>query len=80
MFFTFTSSCSILLVICFCFQVGDEIPSVDLFEETPANAVNVRELSAGRKVLVFAVPGAFTPGCSKVFFNNYNENRIVNSP
>ena len=47
-------------------QVGDELPSVDLYEETPANAVNTRDLCAGRKVLLFAVPGAFTPGCSKV--------------
>ncbi|KAG0720328.1 Peroxiredoxin-5, mitochondrial [Chionoecetes opilio] len=46
-------------------KVGDELPSVDLFEETPANSVNTRDLCAGRKVLLFAVPGAFTPGCSK---------------
>ena len=49
-------------------QVGDELPSVDLYEETPAHSVNTRDLCAGRKVLLFAVPGAFTPGCSKVGF------------
>ncbi|KAG0718134.1 hypothetical protein GWK47_053063 [Chionoecetes opilio] len=37
-------------------HVGDELPSVDLFEETPANSVNTRDLCAGRKVLLFAVP------------------------
>lgn len=51
-------------------QVGDKIPSVDLFEDTPANKVNIANLAAGKKVVLFAVPGAFTPGCSKV--NKYN--------
>nr|XP_053636879.1 peroxiredoxin-5, mitochondrial-like [Cherax quadricarinatus] len=52
-------------------KVGDEIPSVDLFEETPANSVNTRDLCAGRKILIFAVPGAFTPGCSKTHLPGY---------
>lgn len=46
------------------------MPSVDLFEDSPANKVNLVDLCAGKKVILFAVPGAFTPGCSKV-------NRIV---
>lgn len=41
------------------------MPSVDLFEDSPANKVNLADLSAKGKVVVFAVPGAFTPGCSK---------------
>ncbi|KAK4327898.1 hypothetical protein Pmani_001648 [Petrolisthes manimaculis] len=52
-------------------KVGDQLPSVDLFEETPANHVNTRELCSGRKVLLFAVPGAFTPGCSKTHLPGY---------
>ncbi|XP_064094312.1 LOW QUALITY PROTEIN: peroxiredoxin-5, mitochondrial-like [Macrobrachium nipponense] len=52
-------------------KVGDEIPSVDVYEETPANAVNLRDVSAGRKILIFAVPGAFTPGCSKTHLPGY---------
>lgn len=47
-------------------QVGDKLPSVDLYEDTPANKVNLAKLSAGKKLVIFAVPGAFTPGCSKV--------------
>lgn len=49
-----------------CGQEGDKIPSFDLFEDSPANKVNIAELCAGKKVVIFAVPGAFTPGCSKV--------------
>lgn len=50
----------------FLFQEGDKLPSADLFEDSPANKVNIAELCAGKKVVIFAVPGAFTPGCSKV--------------
>ncbi|KAL3774300.1 hypothetical protein ACHAW5_010204 [Stephanodiscus triporus] len=50
-------------------KVGDRIPSVVLKEGqadygTPKD-VNIAELIAGKKVAIFAVPGAFTPGCSK---------------
>mmetsp|Transcript_19996 Transcript_19996/g.25767 ORF Transcript_19996/g.25767 Transcript_19996/m.25767 type:complete len:203 (-) Transcript_19996:190-798(-) len=50
-------------------KVGDKIPSVELKElktgeERPA-VVSLAELIAGKKVAIFGVPGAFTPGCSK---------------
>ena len=50
-------------------KVGDKIPSVVLKEgqanyEKPVD-VNISELVKGKKVAIFAVPGAFTPGCSK---------------
>ncbi|XP_043260226.1 peroxiredoxin-5, mitochondrial [Colletes gigas] len=45
--------------------VGDKLPAVDLFEDSPANKVNLAKIAAGKKIVVFAVPGAFTPGCSK---------------
>lgn len=48
-------------------KVGDKIPSVDLYEDSPANKVNLVKEGAGKKIIVFAVPGAFTPGCSKVW-------------
>ncbi|XP_055607471.1 peroxiredoxin-5, mitochondrial-like [Uranotaenia lowii] len=50
---------------------GDKIPSIDLFEDSPANKVNIADLCAGKKVILFAVPGAFTPGCSKTHLPGY---------
>ncbi|EFX62619.1 hypothetical protein DAPPUDRAFT_67864, partial [Daphnia pulex] len=47
-------------------QSGDKLPSVDLYENTPATKVNIAELTAGKKVIIIGVPGAFTPCCSKV--------------
>ncbi|NKB56110.1 MAG: redoxin family protein [Alphaproteobacteria bacterium] len=47
-------------------QVGDKVPSATLYEmgnEGPA-AVSTDEFFAGRKVVLFALPGAFTPTCS----------------
>ena len=39
---------------------------MDLFENTPGNKVNLAEELKLKKAVIFAVPGAFTPGCSKV--------------
>ena len=60
-------------------QVGDKVPSVTLYEmgdDGPA-AVNTDEFFAGRKIALFALPGAFTPTCSAQhvpgFVNNADE-------
>lgn len=50
------------------------MPVGDLFEDSPANKVNVCDLTAGKTVVLFAVPGAFTPGCSKTHLPGYVEN------
>jgi 2-Cys peroxiredoxin 5 len=39
---------------------------VDLFEGTPNDKVNIADVIKGKKVIIFGVPGSFTPGCSKV--------------
>ncbi|XP_006901550.1 PREDICTED: peroxiredoxin-5, mitochondrial [Elephantulus edwardii] len=46
-------------------KVGDTLPSVVVFEGEPGKKVNLAELFKGKKGVLFGVPGAFTPGCSK---------------
>jgi len=47
-------------------KAGDKIPDVTLKHKTPngINDINTEELFSGKKVVLFAVPGAFTPTCS----------------
>jgi 2-Cys peroxiredoxin 5 len=55
-------------------KVGDKLPSVNLFEGNPGTKVNIADLFAGvKKGVIFAVPGAFTPGCSKTHLPGYVE-------
>ena len=44
-------------------QVGEKIPSVKL-KRTDMSDVTTDELFGGKKVVLFSVPGAFTPTCS----------------
>ncbi|XP_054998443.1 peroxiredoxin-5, mitochondrial [Sorex araneus] len=54
-------------------KVGDAVPSVVVFEKEPGNKVNLAELFKGKKGVLFGVPGAFTPGCSKTHLPGYVE-------
>jgi len=54
-------------------KVGDKIPSSTLKtmgDKGPAD-ITTDEIFAGKKVLLFAVPGAFTPGCSITHLPGY---------
>lgn len=42
------------------------MPNIELYENTPGNKVSIHEVINGKKVVLFGVPGAFIPGCSKV--------------
>lgn len=46
-------------------QVGDKLPEADLIKlgADGPETVSVSSLTAGRKVILFAVPGAYTPTC-----------------
>ena len=47
-------------------QVGDTIPSMKLMTATPdgPQEMSTDDVFKGKKVVLFAVPGAFTPTCS----------------
>ncbi|MDZ7711472.1 MAG: peroxiredoxin [Roseovarius sp.] len=47
-------------------STGDTLPEADLLRlgESGPETVGVAALTRGRKVVIFAVPGAFTPTCS----------------
>ena len=51
--------------------VGDQVPAVTLFEDSPGGKVELASLCAGKKVVIFSVSGAFTPGCSKTHLPGY---------
>ena len=54
-------------------QAGDRIPEATVMQMTdmgPA-AVSTAELFAGKKVVLFGVPGAFTPTCSNKHLPGY---------
>lgn len=53
-------------------KVGDKFPSgTFLFEKTPGDKVDVDEALKGKKIIIFGVPGAFTPGCSLTHLPGY---------
>ena len=47
-------------------SVGDKVPSVTLKTMGPQGPedISTDDIFSGKKVVLFAVPGAFTPGCS----------------
>jgi len=64
-------------------KVGDKLPSGELSEyieeETPGcvigpNKFNVDDLTGGKKVVIFGLPGAFTPTCSAKHVPSYMQN------
>ena len=55
-------------------QIGDKIPQAILNElRDGVQPVDTTELFAGKKVVLFAVPGAFTPTCSAKHLPGYVE-------
>ena len=52
-------------------KVGESLPSVRVFEGTPKNAVDIREVFGKGKGILIGVPGAFTPGCHATHIPSY---------
>ena len=57
-------------------SVGDKMPagSFTVMSDDSPGAVTTDELFAGRKVVLFSVPGAFTPTCSMKHLPGYVKN------
>jgi glutaredoxin/glutathione-dependent peroxiredoxin len=57
-------------------QVGDSIPSMKLMTATAdgPKEVSTDDLFKGKKVVMFAVPGAFTPTCSAKHLPGFVQN------
>jgi peroxiredoxin len=64
-------------------KVGDKLPTGDLSEfieiegngcSVGPNTVDVAKAAAGKKIAVFALPGAYTPTCSAKHVPGYVEN------
>jgi len=62
-------------------STGGKIPAVTLkiMGEKGPQDITTNELFAGKKVVMFAVPGAFTPGCSLTHLPGYvvNADKIL---
>ena len=62
-------------------QEGDKLPDAKLhvMRDGRPSAVTTSELFGGKKVVLFAVPGAFTPTCSNAHLPGYvaNADRIL---
>ena len=56
-------------------QVGDRLPDVQLSLATPEGPIPVKsgDFFAGKRVALFAVPGAYTPTCSARHLPSYVE-------
>ncbi len=54
-------------------EVGNNIPdcNVHVMGENGPSEISTSEIFSGKKVVLFAVPGAFTPGCSMTHLPGY---------
>jgi glutaredoxin/glutathione-dependent peroxiredoxin len=62
---------------CMTIAIGEKLPQATFKEKTADGPieVNSQDLFAGKRVVLFAVPGAFTPTCTLNHLPGYLENR-----
>ncbi|MDP6376342.1 MAG: peroxiredoxin [Pseudomonadales bacterium] len=60
-------------------QEGEKLPEATMYimKESRPTPITTTELFAGKKVVVFAVPGAFTPTCSQAHLPGFVANADV---
>ncbi|CAI9568162.1 unnamed protein product [Staurois parvus] len=52
-------------------KVGDPLPDAQVFDGSPENQISVKDVFGSEKGILFGVPGAFTPGCTKTHLPGY---------
>ena len=57
-------------------SIGEKLPAATFKTMTPGGAkdVTTADVFSGKRVVLFGVPGAFTPGCSNTHLPGYLEN------
>ena len=60
-------------------QVGDKLPQATLFQlgENGPAPVEMSDLAAGRKIVIFALPGAYTGTCSTAHVPSFMRTRAA---
>ncbi|KAJ8728237.1 hypothetical protein PYW08_016622 [Mythimna loreyi] len=52
-------------------RLGESLPQCELYEDFPTNTIHMPDFVMGKNVILFGVPGAFCPGCSKTHVPEY---------
>eukprot|EP00451_Oxyrrhis_marina_P015436 CAMPEP_0204322392 /NCGR_PEP_ID=MMETSP0469-20131031/8661_1 /ASSEMBLY_ACC=CAM_ASM_000384 /TAXON_ID=2969 /ORGANISM="Oxyrrhis marina" /LENGTH=163 /DNA_ID=CAMNT_0051303733 /DNA_START=54 /DNA_END=545 /DNA_ORIENTATION=+ len=52
-------------------KVGDSLPSAMMHDGSPGTKVDLKEIFAGKKGVLFGVPGAYTPTCTSAHVPSY---------
>lgn len=52
---------------------GDKLPNIILYEAIPENEINILDLVSNKKAIIFGIPGAYVPGCSRVHLKGFIE-------
>lgn len=54
-------------------KIGDKLPNINLPQALSKDEENILSLVGNKKVIIFGVPGAYVPGCSKIHLRGFLE-------